>query len=67
MGRCKSFLHLLGTGDDNAVELQVTHGLGACSLGHQTVEQFLAHVFVRILADGSSCQYCLHIYTNDFS
>ena len=52
MGRCQPLLHLLGTGDDDAVELQVAHGLCTCSLRHQAVQQRFAHFLVAVLADG---------------
>ena len=56
MGRRELGLHLCGTGDNDAVELQVTHRLGARCLSHQTVQQFVADRSVGILTDGSSSQ-----------
>lgn len=47
-------LHLLGTGNDNTVELQVAHRLGAGCLVQQAVQQFFADFAVRILSDRSS-------------
>ena len=60
MGGCQFLFHLLTAGDDDTVELQVAHGvahgLGTGCLCHQTVEQFLTHILIGVLADGSSCQ-----------
>ncbi len=56
MGGCQFLFHLLTAGDDDTVELQVAHGLGTGCLCHQTVEQFITHILIGVLADGSSCQ-----------
>ena len=61
MGRSQFLLHLVGAGDDDAIELEVAHGLGAGSLGEQTVQQFLADFQVSVFPDGSSCKQTLHI------
>ena len=54
VGRSQSRLHLVGTGDDDAVELQVAHGLCTCCLGHQSVQQFFTHFLVAIFANGAT-------------
>ena len=61
MGGRKLSFHLGIAGDDDGVELQVSHRLGAGCFGEQTTQQFLADGAVCILADGSSCQNMLHI------
>ena len=40
MGGSELRLHLVGTGDDDTVELQVAHGLCTCCLVEETVKQF---------------------------
>ncbi len=46
-------LLIVGTGDDNAVELQVAHGLGAQRGGEQAVEQLVGDGGLGVLADGA--------------
>ena len=64
VGGGQLFFHLLGTGDDNTVELEVAHGLGACSFGEQTIQQFFADLSVGILSDGTTGKNCLHILSD---
>ena len=66
MRRSELALHLVGTGHDDAVELQVSHRLRAHRLGEHTVEQFVTHRFVGIFSYSLSGYYRFHRYF-DFS
>ena len=55
VGWCQSLLHLLGTCDDDAVELQVAHGLCARCLSHEAVQQLFRYFSLAVMANGSPC------------
>ena len=52
---CQLLLDLLGTCDDDAVELQVAHGLCTACLAEEPVQQFVTDFFPTVMAYGSPC------------
>ena len=56
VGKRQALLHLVIAGDDDAVELQVAHGLCATGLCEEAVEERFVHFALAILANATPCQ-----------
>ena len=48
-------LHVIRTGYYYGVQLQVAHGLGAAGLAEESVQQFVTHFSLTVLAYGTPC------------
>ena len=55
VGWRQPLLHVSRTGYYYGVQLQVAHGLCAGGLGHQSVQQLVAHFSLAVLAYGTPC------------
>ena len=60
VGKRQALLHLVIAGDDDAVELQVAHGLCATGLCEEAVEERFVHFALAILANATPCQQVFH-------
>ena len=60
MGRCQLGFLVGIAGDDDAVELQVSHGLGALGIGEQAEEQLVVDVARSVLPDGAAGVDVIH-------
>ena len=61
VGWSQALLHLTVAGNDDAVELQVAHGLCATGLREEAVEERFANFALAILTDCSPCQQIFHV------